>query len=72
MSRRHAPTWHWRVGDRCQVPWYRAGHVVGWRNAEVVAVRGDRVVVRMYHWETEHPGWEVRQPPAHVGLWNHG
>lgn len=76
MSRRHAPTRHWHVGDHCQTPHYQQGHVAGWQDGEVVALRGDLVVVRQYRWESEHPAWELRQPPAHVGLWrrwwNHG
>jgi hypothetical protein len=70
MSRRRASQHRWHVGDRCQVPnrYQLAGRsVTRWENAEVVAVRGDRVVVRRWSFETEHPGWELREPPRHLG-----
>lgn len=55
MSRRKPPSHRWHVGERCQVSvvYFIDGREMGrWDNAEVVAVRGDRVVVRRYRWET--------------------
>jgi hypothetical protein len=72
MARRHAPTKRWHIGDACQVPytWRYGDRVIsGWsNNAEVVSVRGDRVVVRWHRhpgaqWEHVYPWWELRVPP---------
>lgn len=38
-----------------------------WTRCEVVAVRGDRVVVRRHRWETVHPWWALRVPPKPRG-----
>lgn len=63
MSRRKPPSSHWHVGDCCQVlNVYRH-----WQDAEVVAVRGDRVVVRRSRWESVHPCWELRVKPKPLG-----
>lgn len=72
MSRRKPPPRRWHVGDRCQVPTYlriqsTGRSVTRWTDAEVVAVRGDRVVVRQYSFETEHPSWELREKPKPLG-----
>lgn len=73
MSRRRAPAHRWHVGDRAQLSTYlrfqsSGRSVVHWRNVEVVAVRGDRVVTRYYAWESEHPWWELRVPPKPRGF----
>jgi hypothetical protein len=67
MARRRAPARRWHVGDACRVPTeghtvYPPYHNTHWQRAEVVAVRGDRVVVRCYGWERVHPWWEVCPP----------
>lgn len=70
MSRRHAPVRRWRVGDRCQTPTEvrlaHGGTRTYWQDAEVVAVRGERVVVRRYSWEFEHLWWELRPASKHL------
>lgn len=74
MSRRHAPVRRWHVGDRVSFPYEHripAGDsfrtVTRWGVGEVVAVRGDRVVVRYIRWEREWPGWALRRPWRHRG-----
>lgn len=70
MSRRKPLPRRWHLGDPCQVPYtYRYGDrtITGWQDAEVVAVRGDRVVVRRYRWESEHPCCELRRKPKPLG-----
>jgi hypothetical protein len=73
MSRRHAPTRRWHVGDRCLTPVeIRMAYPppvtrTYWEQGVVVAVRGDRIVVRRYSWEHVHPWWELRVPPRHRG-----
>jgi len=70
VSRRKPPSHHWHVGDSCQVliVWYLAGRERShWQDAEVVAVRGDRVVVRRGSWESVHPCWELREKPKPLG-----
>jgi hypothetical protein len=72
VSRRQALDHRWNIGDPCQVPTYlriqsSGRSVTRWTNGEVVSVRGDRVVVSRYGWESEHPAWELREPPRHVG-----
>ena len=71
MSRRRAPARRWHVGDLCLAPTEaRIGYPppltrTYWEPSIVVAVRGDRVVVRRHRWEHVHPWWELRQPPKH-------
>ena len=72
MSRRKPPPRRWHVGDRCQVPIYlrrqsSGRSVTTWADAQVVAVRGERVIVDYYGHELERPFWELREPPPHRG-----
>jgi hypothetical protein len=70
MSRRQAPARRWHVGDPCWTPielrMARGGIRTDWQPGEVVAVRGDQVVVRQYRWEKAYPWWRLRVPPRHV------
>lgn len=72
MSHRRASERRWHVGDACQVPTHLRIRPDGppetrWADAKVVAVRGERVIVQQYSFETEHPAWELREPPRHLG-----
>jgi hypothetical protein len=71
MSRRKPPTQRWHVGDRCltpvEIPMARGGTRTDWRGGEVVAVRGDRIIVRYYRWERSYPWWQLRVPPRPRG-----
>lgn len=58
----------WRIGDEVLRPWRTRRHATqvigGWHRAVVVAIRGDRVIVRCFGHEYEHPGYELR-PVVH-------
>ncbi len=74
MSRRKPPLRRWRIGDACRVPTHlriaSSGRtVVSWSPAEVVSMRGDRVVVSAYGFESERPAWELREPRRHRRPW---
>jgi hypothetical protein len=70
VSRRKPPLHHWHVGDSCQVShtyWFNSRPRTSILTGEVVAVRGERVVVDCYGFESEHCWWELRVPPKPRG-----